>query len=177
MESYNGYEYTIDQKREGKLKTQSLLLILLYVAFAGGLAGGLAAAKLVPIIAVVPVLLYILVLLTWRYVQVSYTYSVETGGFKLVKGYGAKLKAPQCEFRLKECSLIAPLAESEAALADFAAETVYDARPSVGAPDAYLLLVTDKDGKKLAVKLQATSEALKTFKYYNSGTVVRETRV
>ncbi len=177
MDSYNGYEYTIEQKREGKLKTLTILLILAYIAFAGGLAGTLAAAKLVPIIAVVPVLLYILVLITWRYVQVSYTYSVETGGFKLIKGYGAKLKVPQCEFRLKECSLIAPLAESEAALADFAPNTVYDARPSVSAPDAYLILATDKDGNKLAVKLQATAEALKTFRYYNSNTVVRETKV
>ncbi len=177
MDSFNGFEYTVEQKREGKLKKQALLLILLYFVFTGSVFGVIFAIGIVPLGAVVPVLLYILYLCTWRYVQVSYTYKIETGVLKLVKGYGAKLKKPVCEFKIKECKLIAPLAVSEEKFKEHAIDITYDARPSTACNDAYLIIAKDADGKNIALKLQVTAEALKTFKYYNSSTVMSETRV
>ncbi len=174
MEFFN-CEYTVDKKREGSLKKLSILLIALYCVFTGGCFGIIFAIGIVPLGAAVPVLLWILVLLTWRYVKISYSYSVEAGAFKLTKIIGEKKRVPVTELRLKECTLIAPAVGNENALAEFAPVYVYDAAPSLDAEDIYIILATDKNGEKVACKCQVTQETLKAFKHYKSDTVMSKT--
>lgn len=168
---FTEYEYGADRKREGKLKLLSVALIFLYVAFVGGTFGLLYSIGLIPVFAAVPVILWIIVLLTWRYVQVDNIYRLSEGGFTLVRKYGNRGGKVICEFRIKEASLIAPEYECIDALKSIPKSRVYDALPSRSAADSYVALFTDKDGELSAIKFQATEQAVKVLKYYNEKTV------
>ena len=169
---FTEYEYGVDKKREGKLKLLSILFIALYVAFVGGTFGILYSIGLIPVFAAVPVLLWILVLLTWRYVQIDDKYTLSEGAFTLKRKYGNKGGKVLCEFRIREAEVIAPEYESASALSAIPASRVIDARPSLNATDIYVAVFTDKDGVKRAVKFQATAQAIKVLKYYNEKTNV-----
>lgn len=174
---FTEYEYGVDKKREGKLKLLSIAFIALYVAFVGGTFGILYSIGLIPVFAAVPVLLWILVLFTWRYVQVDDKYTLSEGAFTLTRKYGNKKAKTLCEFRIKEAELIAPEYECASALSGIPASHVIDARPSLSASDIYVAVFTDKDGTKRAVKFQATAQAVKVLRYYNENTVSSKTVV
>ena len=168
---FTDYEYGVDKKREGKLKLLSICFIALYVAFVGGTFGILYSIGLIPVFAAVPVLLWILVLATWRYVQVDDKYTLSEGSFTLKRSYGNKKAKVLCEFRIKEASVIAPEYECTAALSEIPAARIYDARPSLCASDIYVAVFTDKDSQPSAVMFQVTDQAVKVLKYYNENTV------
>lgn len=172
LNGFNTYEYTVDKKCEGALKTKTILLIITYLVATGGMLGIVFGIPLLPLGAVVPIFVWMMIFFTWRYVKVSYSYTVESGAFKLTKIYGNRTKKTLVELRLKDCALIAPLDSNRDNLEAFAPSATYDALKSKRSELPYLILATDKDGKKIAVKIEVTAEALKTFKYYNQNTVI-----
>ena len=174
---FTTYEYGVDKKREGKLKLLANLLIALYIFFVVGTFGVLYWIRLIPVGALIPLFLWMLIFFTWRYVQIDDIYYIESGALTLVRKYGNRKKKTLTEFRIKEAELIAPLADSAGAVRDFAAEREIDARPSTDAVDVYVILYREKDGKRTALYIQATAAALKSLRYYNEKTVVTKTAV
>lgn len=174
---FTTYEYGVDKKREGSLKLLANLLILLYIVFAVGMFGILYWIRLIPVGALIPLFLWMLIFFTWRYVQVDDAYYIESGTLTLVRKYGNRSKKTLTEFRIKDAELIAPLADSAGAVRDFAAEREIDARPSMDAADVYVILYRDKSGKRTALYIQVTAAALKSLRYYNEKTVVTKTAV
>ena len=174
---FTTYEYGVDKKREGRLKLLANLLILLYIVFAVGMFGILYWIRLIPVGALIPLFLWMLIFFTWRYVQVDDAYYIESGTLTLVRKYGNRSKKTLTEFRIKDAEIIAPLADSAGAVRDFAAEREIDARPSADAADTYVVLYRDKSGKRTALYIQVTAAALKSLRYYNEKTVVTKTAV
>ncbi|MCI5960607.1 MAG: hypothetical protein MRZ26_02340, partial [Ruminococcus sp.] len=76
MNDFNSAEYVVTQAKEGKNLRTRRLLLLLYIVLGLGISGTLVALKLVPVVAIVPLLLWILVHFTWRKVNVEYKYVV-----------------------------------------------------------------------------------------------------
>ena len=171
------YEYGVDKKREGKLRILTVALIFLYVAFVGGTFGVLYWIRLIPLCAVLPLLLWILVFFTWRYVQVDDVYYIESGNFTLIRKFGNRSKRTLTEFRIKDAELIAPLSDYEGTVNEYNATVTIDARPSVSAADIYVVLYKNKDGKRCKLLFQATAQAIKSLRYYNEKTVVSATSV
>ena len=174
---FTTYEYGVDKKREGKLKLFANLLILLYIVFVVGTFGILYWIRLIPVGALIPVFLWMLIFFTWRYVQIDDIYYIESGSLTLVRKYGNRTKRTLTELRIKDAELIAPLADSAGYVRDFSAEREIDARPSADAADVYVILYKDKDGKRTALYIQATAAALKSLRYYNEKAVVVKTAV
>ena len=172
---FTNYEYSVTKKREGKLKLLTYLLIAAYVAFAGGAFGILYAIRLIPVVAVIPVFLLILVLLTWRYVQVDNKYVMESGKFTFMHIYGLKTTKTVVEFRIKEATVVAPLEKSADDIAAFSPVKTFDALPFEGCHDAYVILFENESGERCALKIQATAQALKILRYYNEKTVITAT--
>ena len=168
---FTEYEYGVDKKREGKLKLLSVMLIVLYAAFVGGTFGLLYYIRLIPVFAAVPVVLWILVLLTWRFVQIDDKYRLSEGKFFLTRKYGNRGGKLLCEFRIREALAIAPEHECTSALDGIPKSRIIDARPSLSSPDIYVAVFRDKDGERSAVRFQATEQAVKVLKYYNENTV------
>lgn len=176
MDDFSTYEYTVAQKSTGKWRMRKLWLIALYMVFVVGWFIFGFWSHLFPLLALIPFTTWALVFLTWRYVNVEYEYSMTSGTIAFSNVYGNRSRKTKAEFKIKDCTLIAPLSESEEKLTAFAPEKVVYALSSDDTPDAYLALAS-VDGKHIAVKFEATAKALKIFRFYNAPcTVVREVR-
>lgn len=177
MNENNAFDYTVSKKVEGKYLLCRILMIVGYTSFALVYFFGLAAAHLYPIMAFTPLLVWILVFFTWRYVSVEYRYETISGEIRFYKVYGGKKKKLLLEKRIKEFSDIAPYnVESRASLLnDGVSVKHFCARSTNNDADCYYALYDTEKGKKVIV-FEATQAALKIFRFYNPNTVVAQTR-
>ena len=175
------YEYTVEQKAEGVLRLKRMALILLYILYPATLlfvVGNGSAAIIAPLLAFIPLSLWIIIFLSWRYVKISLQYVAQSGKLTFIKHYGTRTHKPQCEIALKEAKLIAPVGfrEHDERLELFAPEITYDARSSKKAVDQYYIAFENTEGKKCVFFFEATSKLLEICKMYNPSTVVTTVR-
>ena len=163
----NNFEYGAEQKIEGKLKTRKYLLLALYIVFTVALFGIIFWIKMIPLGAVVPIFVWMLIYFTWRYVKIDHKYIIETGVLTYTVRYGNTKPKAIMSFRIKSATMIAPVNESDAAIRDFDAKTVYDARPSNNCTGEYVALFKNEDDERCAFYFQASDASLKVFHYYN----------
>ena len=176
MSEFSTYEYVVEQKIEGKWKIKKLGMLLLYVAFIAAWFFFGFWSHLFPLLALMPITLWMLVFFTWRYVKVEYEYSMTSGDAVFSNIYGSRSRKKIVEFRLKDCSLIAPLETHGHKVRDFEPEKVYRALSSQKAQDAYFALF-EKDGKRSVVYFEAMAKALKICRFYNAfATVMSKVR-
>lgn len=169
----NNFEYGATQRIEGRLKVRKFILLAIYVAFTVITFSVIFAIKMIPLGAVVPIFVWMLVFFTWRYVNIDNKYIIETGNLIFTKKYGSSKPKKIMEFRIKNAEVIAPIRDSSGAIRDFEAETVYNALPYEDCPNGYVALYKDANGKRCAFYFEATEASLKVFRYYNEKCVVK----
>lgn len=167
MNEFSAYEYAVKPKRSASLVLRRAGLIIFYMIFVilwfvFGFATGFF-----PLLAFIPLSLWVLIFLTWRYVCPEYEYSIVSGEITFATVYGGRSRRTALSFRLKDCSLIAPLSECDERIERYAPEKVYDMSVSQSSPGAYVALV-EVGGKRTAVLFEATDKALKICRFYNS---------
>ncbi len=180
MEDFNTYEYAAAQKSEGKWRVRKVLLLLAYLIFTAIFFTVLFISKLIPLGALYPVAMWIIVFLTWRYVNPDYKYVIEKGTLTFYLAYGSKKRQslkPQMSFKVSLAEAIAPRAEIEAKVNELHGIKVYSAIPSVSAADQYGAIYKDESGSYCVFYFVATSQALKLLRFYNSKTVVTTTDI
>ena len=172
MEDFNSFEYSTEQKSEGKWLAFKILLLLGYVLFAGAYFVVIFVTRIIPLGALIPVAVWILIFLTWRYTHPDYQYIIETGVFTFYVNYGRmgkrKIRKEKTSFRISEAKHIVPVAEAESFISEFSPVNVYCAVPSKSSTDVYVALYNDKVGKKSAIYFVTTPETLRLLKIYNS---------
>ncbi len=166
------YEYTVEQKCEGKWKWKRMGLLVLYVLYPLALifvVGSGAAALAAPLLCFIPLSLWAIVFLTWRYIKVSYQYMITSGKLCFAKQYGARTKKIQFEVAIKDAFLIAPMGirEYSERLELFAPTVTYNGVSSAKAKNQYYLAFENKDGKHCVFFFEATDKALELFSMYN----------
>jgi len=187
--SKNYAEYTVTLEPKGKLRTKRLLFklgyVLVFFAVIGlvlllnSLTDGLGIIFL-PLFALAPLSLWILVHFTWPRVCIDYMYTIDHSRFEANILHGDKKdKKPLFECAVKEFTLIAPINNPEYSmqLKLYNKADVIDLRSKEDANDVYFALHDGENGKKTVVYFEATSQALNAFKYYNkAATIMSETR-
>lgn len=178
MNENNEFDYTVAKKPEGKYRLYRLLMIIGYVLFGAGYFIGLAIAHLYPIMAFTPLLVWILVFFTWRFVSIEYRYETVSGGIKFYTVYGGKKKKLALDMRIKEFYEITPV-NSETRVRIFG--THYDrsyflSRSENDDTDKYFATFKNSEGKECIVYFEATEQLLKILRFYNSNTTVVKTR-
>lgn len=179
MSEFNSYEFVVEQAKEGKWKLARMGMIALYALYcAAWLVAGLVT-KLIPLLALVPVTLWIIVFFTWRFVSVEYEYSIMSGELTFSKIYGGRSRRTVMKTRVRDASLIAPLdgGEYSAKATAYQPEKEFSAISSLKAPDIYFMLFEledEKTGKKnrAIFYFEATAGALKTCRFYNQAATV-----
>ncbi|MBP3583981.1 MAG: hypothetical protein J6K44_08050, partial [Clostridia bacterium] len=83
FDSPNYAEYTYDKKNEGKIKKQRTLMLVLYIAVAIIYFAVCCITKLLPLIAIEPILIWILVFFTWKYVSYDCYFVFDAGMLEL----------------------------------------------------------------------------------------------
>ncbi len=160
------YEYTVDKRSEGKYKLARFLMVAAYVLFMLALFVIVYVTRVIPAFALAPMLLWILVLLTWRYVSIEYKYTVEAGVMKLFVIYGGKKQKLKAEFHIKEAVAFFPLEGNEAALHKFAPVKTYNLLSSARSPKDAHAFLTEAGGRRTAVLIEAPAPSRKAILYY-----------
>ena len=184
MNEFSTYEFVVKQKIEGKWLVARIGLICLYVIYViAFLVAGLLARIIVPLLALIPISLCILIFVTWRYVNVEYEYSITSGVLTFTKIFGGRSRKRILELAIRNAVRIAPLENSAEAdrATHYHPEREFSAISSLKAPDIYFILFeldadSNKDKRRAILYLEATHKTLQIFKYYNaSATLVQET--
>lgn len=158
-------EYGVDQKREGKLRRRTLLLIALYLGF---LILGLVVVFTTAFIALgalIPLFLYTLYLATWRFVEVEQKYVIQSGSLIMYRKFGNSKPKRILEIRIKSAKIIAEAPACREELAKIKRKNIYNALPSRSANDAYAIIY-EENGVDKAVLIQVIDRTLRAIKYY-----------
>ena len=168
----NSYDFTVDKKSEGSYRLKRTLMILAYVLYVVAFLVFLFYTGWFPLGAIIPLTLYIIYLCTWRFVNIEYKYTVETGLFTLYTVYGSRNKKKMCELRLKEAKRILPVTEYADEIKAFGAKKVYDGRSSKDTSDDYAILYHE-NGTPAVIYIDAPEQSVKVLYYYNPDNTVR----
>ncbi len=109
--SPNYAEYIFEKKNEGKTRLLRTTAVLLYIAFILGFFAFCMATKILPLFAIGPFLLYVIILCTWRLVKYENYWKFETGCVELgrIKPHrGERRKIPEVKIKIKEALEVAP---------------------------------------------------------------------
>ncbi len=171
MSEFSTYEYVVTQKIEGKWRLKKLLMFLLYIGFIVGWFVFGFWSKMFTLLALMPITLWMLVFFTWRYVKVEYEYSMVSGEVTFSNIYGGRSRKHIVSFRIKDCTLIAPLGTHGYKIKDYVPEKSYNALSSSKANDAYFAIF-ERNNRYAVVYFEATAKALKILRYYNASATV-----
>ena len=168
------YEYTVEQKPEGKFKTRKVLFMMLYILYPLVLMVIVSMLQIFQLFALVIVTEWMLVYFTWKYTKPEYEYSVTSGRVTFSIIYGRRNRKEMLTFTIKECLMIAPATEREwiERLELYAPEITYSALSSNNTPDKYYAAFESAEGKRCVFYFEATEKMLKLCRNYNSSHTV-----
>ena len=170
MADFESYEFVIKPKKDGKNKLLRVFLIMFYVAFVmlclvfGFLTG------FVPLLALVPLVLWIIVFFTWRYVNLEYEYLVQSGVMTFTKVYNNRSRRTVLSFDMRSAEYIALATDEETArrVSAFDPRREYSFAIPKNAPGVYTALYLNEDGEKCTVSFVADEKIKKYLKMYNA---------
>jgi hypothetical protein len=179
-EESNHAEYAAIKKYEGKYKLARTLMITGYIMFPivgiVVIAATPLAAFVIWFIALFPMMLTIIIPLTYRYVQIEYEYSIDSGLITFSEIYGRRARKQKYEIRIGDALAIAPYRDDYRAAAD-AADEKYGFCSTMTNPELYYILFESEDGKKITIFFDPINKALKLMKFHNRNTVVVPVRL
>ena len=173
------YEYTVEQKAEGKFRLMKIGFMTLYILYPLILMAVVFITQLFQLFALVAVTEWMLVYFTWKYAKPEYEYSVTSGRvtFSIIRG--KRSRKEMVTFTIKECLQIAPATEREwiERLELYDPEVVFSAVSTVNSPDKYYAAFETPEGKRAVFYFEATEKMLKLCRNYNSShTVITKVR-
>ncbi len=169
--------YGVKKKSEGKYRLARVFMISAYIVFVAGFFTFFATMNILPVIALLPVLTWILIFFTWRFVSIEYEYYILDGEFKLLKVYGSKNMRELCRVRISSMGEIAPYKDGNRRIDAIPEENRIYGVSTMKDPDIYYAIFKDEKDTKCAVFFEATEKTLKGLKYYKSDIeVVKTTR-
>ena len=170
------YEYTYARAREGLYGILKWALILFYIIFVLAYFLLIFLTRMIPLGALIPIALWILIFFTWKYACQEYKYEISGSEISFSVLYGRKAK-PKTKIHINEAESIIPLAVADDAIKSFAPQRIYDAKQKKNDPDTYAMLYRDREGKRCLFVFKATDEALRFIRIYNKSLQVRESEI
>lgn len=156
----NHAEYTVLQKSEGKFLRLRILLICLYVVFVFTYIAISVATSLFQIIAILPLLLWILVHFTWRYVSLEHSLVIGEGTLTVTDILKDGKKSQRLKITLSEAESLTEIPSKVPKNV-----TLYDFRGDTHADGSYCISFK-KDGKNAILYLRTTPEFLRILKRF-----------
>jgi hypothetical protein len=173
------YEYTVEQKPEGKFRLMKFAFMSLYIIYPLIFMAILFIIQIFQLFALVAVTEWMLVYFTWKYTKPEYEYSVTSGRVTFSVIHGKRSRKEMLTFAIKDCLQIAPATEREwvERLELYDPELVFSAVSSTESPDRYYAAFENADGKRCVFHFEATEKMLKLCRNYNSShTVITKVR-
>jgi hypothetical protein len=175
MDPSSTYEYVASPRKQPAYRFKRALMIIAYVLYVVVLLiVGMTTKLLVPMLALIPLSLWIIVFFTWRYVSVEYEYSLTGGVMTVSKIFGGRTRKRVAEIAIKDVSRIAPFEGDYIAEAErYAPERTVDITADLQRPNVYFALYETAEKRRGILYFEATEKALRILNYYNRATVVK----
>ncbi len=148
LESLNCAQYAYEKKTEGKLAVLKSLLIIGYIVFVLGFFLFCFITRIVPLFAVCPMFLWILIFFTWPLVKFDIVYTFEHGTLTFYKEYRwlkGKKRAELLRLRMQEAQRVSPYTGERLE------GKIYDFSSSRNASSLVFIIGKDKDGHVVSV--------------------------
>ena len=170
MEGFECYEYVIKPKKDAKNKMLRVSFILLYFVFVIGCLVFGFLTGLIPLLALVPIALWVLIFFTWRYTNVEYEYSSESGVITFTKIYNNRTRKTITQFDIRSAEYIAPAMEHETVkrVEDYDPMREYSFVSSMDDSDAYTALYVNEEKERCAISFIAYPRLKKSLRLYNA---------
>ena len=168
------YEYAVAEAKNKALKTKKALFLTGYILYVIVVFAILVNINMF-LIALVPISLWIIVWLTWRYTQVEYEYSFFSGTLTVNRILGNRWRKKMIEVRIQQLSAVFPFEEANMSkLESWDAEKTILAASEAGAEGVWIALWTDSEsGKRTALYFEPNEKAVKILKYYNASAMAK----
>ena len=170
------FEYAVAEGKSKTLTLKKVALIAAYVLWAlVFFLVGCMTRLLVPMIALVPITVWIFVFLTWRYTQVEYECSFFSGTLTVSRILGGRTRKVLCEVNIRDLSAVFPYEDTNVSRAEqYDAEETFFAASSMEAPNLYIALWQDvESGKRRMLCFEVNEKAVKILRYYNASAMAR----
>lgn len=167
------YEYVVAEQRSPRLVLKKVGLILLYVIWGLGLLilGGVIKLIL-PLLAFIPITLWMLIYFTWPLTQVAYEYSFFGGELRVSRILGERRRRELVSVKLRELDAVRFCDGGEAdALARFSPQKVIFAASSQEAPRLAVAIWKNEREERTALYLELDDKALRILRCYNASVV------
>ena len=165
------YEYVVTPKMTPALRMKKVLFIMIYVVWGGGLllVGSTVGKLFLPLLAFIPVTLWMLVFFTWKYTNVAYEYSFGGGNLTVNRLFGEKTRKKIIEVQIRDLTHVYSYdTDCQKKIKDFDADTEIMAASSMDAERLIAIFWTNEDNKKFVLYFEADEKAMRILKYYNS---------
>ena len=173
MADFEGYEFVIKPKKDYRNKLLRTGLMVSYVLFVLLCLVGAFFTGLIQLLALVPILMWILIFYTWRYVNIEYEYYEESGVITFTKIYDNRARKKIISFSIRSAEVIMPRAseETERRVAEYDPKREYDFAISPDDPEAYTALFVNEDNERVAVSFTVNERLKKSLKFYNRSAI------
>ena len=170
------FEYDVAEANNKALKTKKLLFIVGYVLYGAIILGVGAMAKIIlPLLCFIPLSLWIIVWLTWRFTQVEYEYSFFSGSLTVSRVLGNRTRKKLMEVRIQQFSAVFPAEEANQSKVEaWGAQNTIFAASEANAENLWVALWEDAEsGKRCALYFEPNEKAIKILKYYNASAMAK----
>ncbi len=170
------FEYTVAEANNKALKTKKLLFVVGYVAYGAIILGlGASTKLLLPLMCFIPLSLWIIVWLTWRFTQVEYEYSFFSGTLTVNRILGNRTRKKLTEVRIQNLSAVFPATElNQSKVEAFGAQNTIFAVSEATAEGIWIALWEDAEsGKRMALYFEPNEKSIKILKYYNASAMAK----
>ena len=172
MNEFLTYEYVAAPPKKKKLQVLLIIGYVFYILVPLFFVTTVAKPFL-PLYAIVPLTLCIVVLLTWPMTNPEYEYSMTSGILTFAVIYGGRRRKKQFEAKIKDMAAIAPYSKMYSdKIAEYDPAKSYEGVSSLDAEGVYFALFENEKGEKCVYYFEATDRALKILRHYNPKTVV-----
>ena len=170
------FEYTVAEANNKALKTKKALFIAAYVLYAIAIFGiGSGTKLMLPFMCFIPLSLWIIIWLTWRFTQVEYEYSFFSGALTVNRILGNRTRKNLTQVRIQAFSAVFAATElNQSKIEAFAAEKIIFAASEAKAENLWVALWEDAEsGKRMALYFEPNEKAIKILKYYNASAMAK----
>ena len=168
------FEYTVAEANNKALKTKKALFLAGYVLYVLVVFAVLTSINPY-LISLVPVTLWMVIWLTWRFTQVEYEYSFFSGALTVSRVLGNRTRKKLLEIRIQNFSSVFAATEmNQSKIEAFASENTIFAASEAKAENLWVALWTDAEsGKRMALYFEPNEKAIKILKYYNAAAMAK----
>ena len=170
------FEYTVAEANNKALKTKKLLFVVGYVAYGAIILALGATTKLfLPLMCFIPLSLWIIVWLTWRFTQVEYEYSFFSGELTVNRILGNRTRKTMTKVRIQQLSAVFPATElNQSKVEAFGVQNTIMAVSEANAEGIWIALWEDAEsGKRMALYFEPNEKSIKILKYYNAAAMAK----